>query len=266
MTVKNSSNRGAKIYRENSFLVSKSILRAIPYTLHTEYAFGTVFSFSGVIGHIHVHRAYTPAFSAVDAFILFTLDADQRVIAHGFEEHCNRTNIFAESPVVFKCKRKQNTDSVICYVPCYERQKHDPFDITDFGKKQRCHKDKRQCKRYIADPPYLLSWLLRNLIWKEIKHHCCPAGIAAPSSSKYQRPEDLCNGVVDSRSFKYPCEKIVPKPFDLHILTTYKPEEYEHVQSYKQLNYAPCMLVLLNEQENTKRYGQSDIAEIEQIE
>ena len=84
MTVKNSSNRGAKIYRENSFLVSKSILRAIPYTLHTEDAFGTVFTFSGVINYIYIHWTYAPAFSAVNTFVLFTFDSDKRKITHRF--------------------------------------------------------------------------------------------------------------------------------------------------------------------------------------
>ena len=42
------------------------------------------------------------AFAAVDAFVLITVDAQQRKIAHGLEKNRNRTQILAERTIIFE--------------------------------------------------------------------------------------------------------------------------------------------------------------------
>ena len=71
---------------------------------------------------------------------------------------------------------------------------------------------------------------------------------------------------IRTSRLKYSGEQIVPEAFDLHIFITDQPEIDQHIKPYKQLNYTPGVLVFLYEQEYPKGYGQSNIAEIEEIE
>ena len=48
-----------------------------------------------------VFGAILYAFHAKDAFVFIALDADQREITYGLKENGDRTDIFAECPVVF---------------------------------------------------------------------------------------------------------------------------------------------------------------------
>ena len=62
---------------------------------------------------LHIHRADPQAFAAVDALILITVDAQQRKIAHGLEEHRDGAQIFAECPIVLERNCQCNTCDVI---------------------------------------------------------------------------------------------------------------------------------------------------------
>ena len=57
---------------------------------------------------------------------------------------------------------------------------------------------------FVPDPANSFSRLCRKLVRQEIQYHRCPTGISAPASSKEQRPEYLCNSVMDRCRLKYP--------------------------------------------------------------
>lgn len=89
------------------------------------------------------------------------------------------------------------------------------------------------------------SRLLWHFVGQKIQHHSCPAGISAPSASKYQRSEYFGYGIMYCCSLKHACEQIIPESLDLHIFVTYQPKIDKHVQTDKKLNNASCVLIFL---------------------
>ena len=71
---------------------------------------------------------------------------------------------------------------------------------------------------------------------------------------------------MDGGRLKHSCEQIIPESFNLHIFLTDQSEIDKHVQTDKQLDNAPGMLVLSDKQEGAQRNGQTNVAEIEQVE
>ena len=71
---------------------------------------------------------------------------------------------------------------------------------------------------------------------------------------------------MDRCRLKYTCEEIVPESLDLHVFIADQSEIDKHVQTDKQLNNAPGMLIFFDKQEDAQWNGYTDIAEIEQIE
>ena len=71
---------------------------------------------------------------------------------------------------------------------------------------------------------------------------------------------------MDGGRLKHAREQIVPKSFDLHVFVTDQSEVDQHIQANEQLNNAPGMLVLSDKEEHAQRNGQTDVAEIKQIE
>ena len=71
-----------------------------PRALVAEDALRSVFPFAGFFVDLHIHGADAQAFTAVDAFALVTVDAQQGEIAHGLEEHRDGTQVFTERPVI----------------------------------------------------------------------------------------------------------------------------------------------------------------------
>ena len=69
-------------------------------TFHTENAFRSVFSASCGICDIDLHGADALTFSARDAFRLVAFYSEKRKIAHRLQKNRDRTNIFAERPIV----------------------------------------------------------------------------------------------------------------------------------------------------------------------
>ena len=67
-----------------------------------ENALCYVFSIARFFIDLHVHRADTQTFPAMDALILITVDAQQRKITHGFEKHRNGTQILTERPIILE--------------------------------------------------------------------------------------------------------------------------------------------------------------------
>ena len=114
------------------------------------------------------------------------------------------------------------------------------------SKEQCCNKDQRSRKGDIPDPSYFSSRLFWHFVGQKIQHHSCPAGISAPSASKYQRSEYFGYGIMYCCSLKHACEQIIPESLDLHIFVTYQPKIDKHVQTDKKLNNAPCVLIFFN--------------------
>ena len=73
----------------------------------------------------------------MDALIRFAFDAEQGKIAHWFQEHCDRTHIFAKRPVILEIKGKRNADSLICDIADDKRPEHDFFHVPRLDEKKR---------------------------------------------------------------------------------------------------------------------------------
>ena len=67
-----------------------------------ENALCPVFSLAGLLVDLHVHGTDPQTFSAMNALILIAVDAQQRKIAHGLEEHRNGTEILAEGAIILE--------------------------------------------------------------------------------------------------------------------------------------------------------------------
>ena len=60
----------------------QSVFGTVIYTLETKDALCSILSFSRIVCYIYIHRTDPSAFSAADAFLPVTFDADQRKITH----------------------------------------------------------------------------------------------------------------------------------------------------------------------------------------
>lgn len=68
-----------------------------------ENAFCPIFTCClGSFVDLHVHRTYLQAFTAVDAFPLVAVNAQQGKIAHRLEKYCDRTQVFTERTVILE--------------------------------------------------------------------------------------------------------------------------------------------------------------------
>ena len=105
-------------------------------TLAAEDALRSVFPSAGPLVDLYVHGADTQAFPAVDAFAFIAVDAQQRKIARGCEEHRNRAQIFAECAVILERKGKRNACDVIERVSGEEQPEHDLLKMHDLHQKQ----------------------------------------------------------------------------------------------------------------------------------
>ena len=76
--------------------------RAVFRTFVAENALRSVSPFPGFLVDLHVHRTYLQAFTAVDAFPLVAVNAQQGKIAHRLEKYCDRTQVFAERTVILE--------------------------------------------------------------------------------------------------------------------------------------------------------------------
>ena len=79
----------------------KRVFRTTPHALHAEDTLCSVFPFSGIIGHVHIHGADSLALSAVNALFFIAGYAQQLKATHRFQKNRDRADIFAEGTVVF---------------------------------------------------------------------------------------------------------------------------------------------------------------------
>ena len=232
-----------------------------------EDALRPVFSLAGFFVDLHVHGADPQALSAVDAFALVAVDAQQRIITHGLKKHRDWTQIFAERPVILERKCQSNTCDVIKRVPGKEQPEHDLLQICDFHQEQAGHQCQRQCEHHIAKNAQLfLSRLLRLLVGQKIQHHRRPAGVAAPAAPEQQRAEYLCYGIVDGRRFKNAEKQIVPEALDLHILAGDHAEIQQHIAAHRQLHEVTGISLPGGEEHRPRCEAAAYVAEIQQVE
>lgn len=233
---------------------------------HAEDTLGSVFPFSGIVGYIHIHGADPFALSAGNALFLITGNADDGKIAHGLQKNRDRTDIFAERPVILAQKSQRDANCIVENVPHNESYEHDPFQISHMAQEKRAHKKERSGKRDMADEPDLFPWGLRDFVRQKIQDHRGPAGVAAPATAKQQRPKDLGDGIMDRGGLKHAGEQIVPEPFDLHVLLANQAEINQHVQADQKLHDPAGMLVVEQKKKKAQRDRGADIAEIQKIE
>ena len=80
------------------------------------------------------------AFSTGNAFLLVAFHAKQSKIAHRLQKNCNRTDVFAESPVILESKCKDDPCRIIQNVSKDKCPEHDPLNVPHMCKKQCCNK------------------------------------------------------------------------------------------------------------------------------
>ena len=73
----------------------------------------SVFSLAGFFVDLHVHGTDPQALPTMDAFAFIAVDAEQRKVTHGLEEHRNGTKILAERTVILEGKGQRDTRNVI---------------------------------------------------------------------------------------------------------------------------------------------------------
>lgn len=162
---------------------------------------------------------------------------------------------------------QKNADDVVEDVPDEERPEHDAFDVSHLGKEQRCDKDKRHDESHITDPSQLSSLMrLRNLVWEKVQDHGSPTGIAAPTSTKEQRSEDLSHSIVDGGCFKNSGEQVIPEALDLHVLSSDETKEDQHVEAHQKLGEMSGIFPMVDEEREPQSKGTSDVGEVEEIE
>ena len=235
--------------------------------LVAENTLRSVFPFAGFFVDLHIHGTDPQALSAVNAFALIAVDAQQREIAHGLEKNRDGTKILAERAVVLEHKSKRDSRDVIERVSGEEQPEHNPLQVCGLHQEQARYQRQRQCEHHIAQHAQLfLSRLLRLLVGQKIQHHRCPAGIASPAASKKQRTEDLRHGVVDGRRFKGTEEQIVPETLDLHILAGDNAKVEQYIAAYRQLHEMAGIALSGGKQRRPQPEAGSDVAEIQQVE
>ena len=76
------------------------------HALQTEDTLRSVFSLSGIIRYIYIHRTHPLTLSTGNTFAFVALDPQQGIITHRLQKHRDRADIFAECTVVLKTKRE----------------------------------------------------------------------------------------------------------------------------------------------------------------
>ena len=235
-------------------------------TFITENAFCSILPAAGLFIDLYVHRADPQALAAMDALLLIAVDAQQGKITHRLEEYRDRTQIFAERPVIFERNSKRGARDVIERISGEKQPEHDLLQICNLHQKQPGHQRQRQNEHPIAqNAKPILSWLLRLLVGQEIQHHRRPAGVAAPSAPKEQRAENFRYRIVDGRCLKGAEEEVVPEALDLHILAGDHTEVQQHIAPDRQLHEASGIALPGGEERRPQRDTAADIAEIQQI-
>ena len=96
-----------------------------------ENALCSVFPFVGFFVDFHIHGADPQALSAMDAFALVAVDAQERKVTHGLEEHRDGTEIFAERAVILERKGQRDARNVIERISDEEQPEHDFLQMRD---------------------------------------------------------------------------------------------------------------------------------------
>ena len=123
------------------------------------------------------------------------MDAKQREVTHRFKEDCNRADVFAKGAIVFEHDGEEDSYYVINQIADKEEQEHGllgGFAVME----QQEDEDERQRKHDVTDKAEFLSRILGLLVGKQVEDHGRPTGIAAPTASEEQWPEDLGDGIV----------------------------------------------------------------------
>ena len=111
------------------------------HTLQAEDTLRSIFSLSGIIRYIYLHRTHPLTLSAGDTFAFVTPYPQQGIITHRLQKHRDRADVFAERTVVLESKRERYADDVVEQIPDDKRPEHDPFHIASMRQKQGRHKN-----------------------------------------------------------------------------------------------------------------------------
>ena len=148
----------------------------------------------------------------------------------------DRTDIFAESPVVFADKSQCNADNIVYKIADEKAVPHNLFNVLDMQQEKTADKNQGTDKNNISNKFPFPAGSFRRLERQQIKDHGCPAGIAAPAPSEDEWAKDFGHGIVNGGGFKNTQEQIIPEAFNLHVLMLKKAEIAQHIKSNGKLN------------------------------
>ena len=228
-----------------------------------EDALRGVFSLSRILVDFHIHRADFQALAALDALAFVATDTQSREIAHRLQEHGDGAEVFAEGAVVAEDDGQGDAHHVIDEVPDEEQaEKH----LVGRLSKVKQHPDENQREREndVTDESELLSGTLWLFVRQQVENHGRPAGIAAPTSAKKQRPENLGYEIMECGAAEDAGSQVEPEPFDLHVLLAYQPKENQHVRADGKLDELPRIFLPCRSKGRPQANANADIRKVEQ--
>lgn len=124
---------------------------AVLHALHAEDAFGPIEAVSAVVSDVHIHRTHLFAHSAGDTPLSVHPHPQQGIPAGGLQEHRDRTDVFAEGPVIPQGNGQPDPHSIVQGIADKKAPEQDRLLVGDPQNKQRPHEQQRQRKHDIAD-------------------------------------------------------------------------------------------------------------------
>lgn len=110
-----------------------------------------VFALLGYVENLNIHRAVFFAFFAADTFVRIQFDMEKGKTAGRLQKDGDRTDIFAESPVVFADKSQCNANNIVYKIAEEKTVPHNLFNVLDMKQKKAADKNQGTDKNNIAD-------------------------------------------------------------------------------------------------------------------
>ena len=113
--------------------------------------------------NLNIHRAVFFALFAADTFIGVQFDMEEGKAAGWFQEDGDRTDIFAESPVVFADESQRNADNIIEKIADEKAVPHNSFNVFDMQQEKAADKNQGADEYDITDKSPFPAGSLRRL-------------------------------------------------------------------------------------------------------
>ena len=111
------------------------LCRACLRALIAEDTLRSVLTPAGFLVDLHIHGADAQALAAVNAFAFITVDAQQRKVAHGLEEHRDGAEILAERAIILEGECQHDASDVVKHISSEKQPEHDFFQMCGLHQK-----------------------------------------------------------------------------------------------------------------------------------